>query len=99
MSFYIKMDNEIDICLPNEYTLEERIQLCDQIINEYPQYFDMSLSNTSHRLETMANYILDIANKDIEYPVLTSYKERRNKIKEITFSEIEQKYDNNEKFY
>lgn len=99
MVFYIKIDGGIDIQLPIEYTLDERISFCDNIINEHPQYFDMALNSTSHRLDIMANYILDAANKDGEYPLLTAYKERRNKIKEITFSEIEQKYNNNEKNY
>lgn len=99
MSYYIKMNNDLEINLPNEYTLKERIKLCEKIINDYPQFFEMSMKSTSYRLETMASYILDAADKNQEYTILTPYKERRNKIKEITFSEIEQKYDNNEKKY
>ena len=99
MSFYIKLDSETDIQLPVELELKERIEFCDEIINENPQCFDMALSGTSHRLEIMANYILEVADKGGEYPVLTTYKEKRNKIREKKFSELEEKYDNNDGFY
>lgn len=99
MSFYIKMDSEVDIDLPIEYSVDERIEFCDRIIQEHPEYFDMTLNSTPHRLDIMASYILDAVDKDGEYPLLTTYKVRRNKIKEVTFSEIEQKYDNNDRFY
>lgn len=99
MAFYIKMDSEVDIDLPIEYSVDERIELCDRIIQEHPKYFDMTFNSTPHRLDIMASYILDAVDKDGEYPLLTTYKERRNKIKEVTFSEIEQKYDNNDRFY
>lgn len=99
MSFYIKMDSEVDIDLPIEYSVDERIEFCDRIIQEHPEYFDMTLNSTPHRLDIMASYILDAVDKDGEYPLLTTYKKRRNKIKEVTFSEIEQKYDNNDRFY
>lgn len=99
MAFYIKLDGDSDYCLPSEYILEDRIELCYKIIDEYPQYFDMTLNSTPHRLDVMASYILEAANKDDDYPLLTSYKKRRNKNKEVTFGELEQKYDNIDKNY
>lgn len=99
MAFYIKLDGDSDYCLPSEYILEDRIELCYKIIDEYPQYFDMTLNSTPHRLDVMGSYILEATNKDDDYPLLTSYKERRNKIKEVTFGELEQKYDNIDKNY
>ena len=98
MSYTIKISEDLCFELPSEYGLQDRIDLCDKITKDYPQYFDMSLYNTPRRLEIMANYILEMADKGGEYPLLTLYKEKRNKYKEVTFGDFEKKYDNIQNF-
>ena len=43
----------------------------------------------------MANYILAGTNKGNDRPIITKYKEKKNRFKEVNFSELEQKYDKN----
>lgn len=98
MGYYIELNNELTITLPKDYNLEDRIKLCDTILNENIDYFDMGSHKTHTNLEIMANYILEVSPKDNEHSVLTEYKKKRNRNKEVLFSEIEQKYDNNKNF-
>lgn len=99
MAFFIKLDSGDKVDLPQEYDVHERVKFCDEIIDKYVDNFAVGLRNRSYRLEVMANYILDAADKDKEYPTITSYKEVRNKVRERKFSELEQKYDKNKQNY
>ena len=103
MAFYIKFDHNHEIELPSDKTLEERIALCNEIVDKYPQYFEQKLESSDRngagasyktmlRLSIMANYLLACAPKSSEYPILTNYKSNQNKVNEITFSDFEGKY-------
>lgn len=97
MSYFIKLENNEQVEFPTELDSNERVQLCDKIINEYYDDFSFKLKNAPFRLEIMANYILAGSNKDSEYPHITEYKAKKQKNKEITFSDFEYKYDKNSK--
>ena len=103
MSYNIKLDYNVDIELPTDKTLDERIDLCNEIINKYPEYFEQKLQTsdkngvgagykTMVRLSIMADYLLACSNKKGEYPILSDYKEKQIKVTEITFSDFEGKY-------
>ena len=103
MAYYIKFDYDDEIELPSDKTLEERIAICNEIIEAYPQYFEQKLQSSDRngssasyktmlRLSIMADYLLACAGKDSEYPTLTNYKDNQLKTTEITFSDFEGKY-------
>ena len=109
MNYYIKISNDLTIELSGELNTQERIKLCEDIIEEYPQYFkhyDSSIPFTigdggnkiSRRLEIMADYILASTKIDSEYTILSDYKEKRNKNSEVFFSELERKFNKNNEF-
>lgn len=103
MGYYIKLDNDDKIELPSELGTEQRIKLCEDIINSYPLYFKQCLpgSNCTElasykvemRLEVMANYILGSIDKDDDNPVMSEYKQKLVNNLEKPFSEFENKYD------
>lgn len=104
MAFYIRLDNDNEIELSTDLNLQERIKLCEDIIEQYPNYFryimpknnkDQNLSGNyaSMRLEIMGSYILDATEKDKDYPTLSKYKEKCIKNNEIGMNELE-KYNN-----
>ena len=106
MNYYIKISNDLTIELSGDLNTQERIKLCENIIEEYPQYFkhyDSSIPFTigdsgnkiSRRLEIMADYILASTKIDSEYTILSDYKEKRNKNSEVFFSELERKFNKN----
>ena len=103
MAYSIKLDLNNEIELPQHLDLQERIALCEEILEKYPEYFryvmpksardnDVAGRNVTIRLDIMGSYILDAAEKDKEYPVLSDYKKKRIKNNEINISELE-KYD------
>ena len=103
MSFYIKLDGNDDIELPNNKTLEERIALCNEIIDKYPEYFEQKLQignknegtasyKTMLRLSIMADYLLACDTKKGEYSTLSDYKIAQKNDNEITFSDFDGKY-------
>lgn len=100
MSYFLRLSHDVEIELPSELELQERIKLCEEIIDKYPDQFRYVLPKNSRdanifggqvsmRLEIMGSYILDAAPKDKEYPVLTEYKEKRIKTNEISMTELE----------
>lgn len=100
MSYFLRIGHDTEIELPSELELQERIKLCEEIIEKYPDQFRYVLpknnkdanifgNQVSMRLEIMGSYILDAAPKDKEYPVLTEYKEKRIKTNEISMTELE----------
>lgn len=106
MNFCLKLTRNEIVVLPSENSLQERIELCDRLINEFPDYFYQYSSTTTGvvgsakvcaRLEAMANYILSAADNSKEYPVMTEYRQKLVKNNEIPFSTLEKKYDFNEK--
>lgn len=100
MSYYIKLDQNNEIELPSDKTLEERIAICNEIIKKYPQYFEQKIDKGGSgagakaviRLSIMADYLLACCDNKGEYPTLTSYKENQQVVNEITFSDFEGKY-------
>lgn len=105
MSYYIRLDNDRTIELPTELNTKERIELCETIIADYPNYFQQCLagSNCSEvasykvelRLEIMANYLLNSIENKVEYPLISKYRSKQIKNNEKLFSEMEQRYDFN----
>lgn len=93
MSYFLKFDSGSKIELPTELDVHERVKFCEQVLDDYKDEFDIKMKNTSYRLEIMANYILAGANKDNDYPIITQYKDNKNKRKELYFSDLEHKYD------
>ena len=100
MAYYLKLNYDEEIELPTELDLNERIKLCEEIIDKYPDQFryimpknssDANIvgNRASMRLEIMGSYILDASPKDKEYPTLSEYKEKRIKSNEINMSELE----------
>lgn len=95
MTYYIKFEDGSEHELPVWLNTKERVEFCDFVIKMYRREFDVKLKNTSLRLEIMANYILAGTNKGNDRPIITKYKEKKNRFKEVNFSELEQKYDKN----
>ena len=94
-----------EVELPQELDLDERIALCQKIIDEYPDSFKYVLpqsnkdanivgNQASMRLELLGTYILNAVEKDKECPVMTEYKEKRVAKNEINMSYLEHKWDN-----
>lgn len=106
MAYYIRLDDDETIDLPTEYELQERIELCERIIEEYPKYFEQHIAGsncseqvarkTEIRLDIMANYILNSASTIERAPVLSRYKQKRVQNTEKSFSDLEHKYNFNE---
>ena len=105
MGFFIYLDKGRKIDLPNSRTCEERIKLCEQIIEKYPEYFEYALPsgkvsgpmNASEkvvqRLRVMGEYIYQ-SSPATENNVTTAWKKKRNKKKEIPFSTFKRRDDN-----
>lgn len=103
MAYYIRLDEDETIDLPTEYELQERIELCERIISEYPRYFEQHIAGadcaeqvarkTEIRLEIMANYILNSVGTTEQAPVLSRYKQKRVQNTERVFSDLEHKYN------
>lgn len=100
MAYYLKLNYDEEIELPTNLELEDRIKLCEEILEKYPNQFKYILpknssdpnivgNRASMRLEIMGSYILDASPKDKEYPTLTDYKEKRIKKNEINMSGLE----------
>lgn len=102
MSFCLKLKRNEIVVLPSEKNLQERIDFCNELIEQFSEYFYQHPSTVtgcigsakvSARLEAMANYILDAADKDKEYTILSNYKDNQIKMNEVSFSYLEQRYD------
>ena len=102
---YIRLMHGEEVELPQELDLDERIALCQKIIDEYPDSFKYVLpqsnkdanivgNQASMRLELLGTYILNAVEKDKECPVMTEYKEKRVAKNEINMSYLEHKWDN-----
>ena len=102
MAFYIRLSYDEEIELPTDLELKDRIKLCEDIIEKYPDQFRYVLpknnkdanivgNQASIRLEIMGTYILDASKRDKEYPTLSEYKEKRIKSNEINMSELEKR--------
>lgn len=102
MAFYIKISNEKTFILPTDIPTQERIALCNSIIEQNPEYFTQQISKPSKnestasskvcsRLDIMATYILngEARGSKQEYALLSAYKEGRNKATETIFSSID----------
>ena len=99
MAFYIRLNYDEEIELPTDLELDERMKLCEDIIEKYPDQFryvmpknskDANIvgNQASMRLEIMGSYILD-ASKDKSCHILSEYKEKRIRSNEINMSELE----------
>lgn len=99
MAFFIKFDKDNQIELPTELNLEERIKLCQEITDKYPEYFEVKMpennkdmniagNKASLRLEIMGSYILAGADNDKDYPTLTQYKQDMIKESECSLEEL-----------
>lgn len=100
MAYYLKLNYDEEIELPTNLELEDRIKLCEEILEKYPDQFKYILpknssdpnivgNRASMRLEIMGSYILDASPRSKEYPTLSDYKEKRIKSNEINMSELE----------
>jgi hypothetical protein len=95
---YLNINSNIKVDLPDNYNLEERKILCEQIIEEYKEYFTYTLPGTKNdrsgekvqrRLSVMATYIYN-SGKDIKTDnIMTEYREKRNREREIKFSTVD----------
>lgn len=85
---YLRLMDGSEIDLPNELELQERIDLCNKIIEEHEESFRyiMPKSNNdpnyvgtqaSIRLELMGTYILAATKRDKNIPIMSEYKEKR----------------------
>lgn len=88
------------ITLPNELETQERIELCEKIINENPWYFKYVLPKGTNdiigkkvemRLTIMANYILFSLKPigDEKKMIPTNYKMKHRNYTEIPFSNFD----------
>lgn len=102
MSFCLKLKRNEIVVLPSEKNLQERIELCNELLEQFSEYFYQYPSGITGcigsakvcaRLEAMANYILDAADKDKDCTILSKYKENQAKINEVAFSTLEKRYD------
>ena len=102
---YVRLMHGEEVELPQELDLDERIALCQKIIDEHPDSFKYVLpqsnkdannvgNQASMRLELLGTYILNAVEKDKECPVLTEYKEKKVNKNEINVSYLEHKWDN-----
>lgn len=101
---YVRLMNDEEIELPQELDLEERIALCQKIVDEHPMSFKyiMPKNNTdanivgeqaSMRLELLGTYILGAVEKDKEHPVMSRYKDKKISKNEVSMSYLEHKYN------
>lgn len=101
MNFCIKLNQNEIITLPADKNLQERIELCDRLIEEFSDYFYQQPSNDNGhigsskvcaRLEAMANYILNGASNE-RCTIMSEYKDKLVKNNEIPFSILENRYN------
>lgn len=106
MNFCIRLNQNEIITLPADKNLQERIELCDRLINEFSDYFYqqpstekgfVGSSKVCARLEAMANYILNGASNDSSCVIMSEYKDKLIKNSEIPFSTLENRYNYSEK--
>lgn len=99
---FLRINELITEELPEDLNIQERKILCQKIIDKYPDYFsyrlktcknDRSGEKAQNRLSVMAAYLYKCVKPKNDNNVMTNYKERRNRVKEIKFSEIGD-YDN-----
>ena len=102
---YIRLMHGEEVELPQELDVDERIALCQKIIDEHPDSFRYILpknskdsnivgNQASMRLELLGTYILGAAGRDREHTIMTEYKEKRVGQNEINMSYLEHKWDN-----
>lgn len=102
---YVKLMHGEEIELPQELDLNERIALCQKIIDDNPVSFRYILpknnkdpnvvgNQASMRLEVLGTYILGAVDNDKENPIITEYKEKRINKNEVSMSYLEHKWDN-----
>lgn len=93
-----------DIKLDSTMNVDERIEFCQEVIDEYEPYLTYRLPIDYHdnqcsaykiesRLERLATYILCAVPVDREYPWQTYYKEQRAKRNELDFTDLAPKND------
>lgn len=100
MVYKIFVGNE-KIVLPNEYTIEERINYCIELVSKYEEYFTYEISSSKVRngsasekvklrLDILGQYIYDASIDSIHNDnIITPDRRRRNNKREIVFSDIE----------
>lgn len=104
MVYKIFIENK-KIELPNGYTLEERIEYCKELISKYEEYFTYEITTSKItsssacekvklRLDILGQYIYDASTEGRDDTVITPCRRRRNRNREVIFSEIER--DTNE---
>lgn len=102
---YVRLMNDEEIELPQELELEERIALCQKIIDDHPISFEYIMpknnkdanivgEQASMRLEILGTYILSAVEKDKEHPVMSKYKDKKVSKNEVNMSYLEHKWDN-----
>lgn len=94
---YLKIDSNITVDLPEHLDIDERKELCNDIIEQYRDYLtyrlpttanDKSGENVQKRLSVLASYLYKCVKDTRSDNVLTEYKERRDRIKEVKFSTV-----------
>ncbi len=98
---YLKINDDIKIDLPDDLMIDERKDLCNEIIEKHKEYFNYTLptsksdrsgENVQKRLSVLASYLYNTV-KDIKTDnILTNHKERRDNVREIKFSVIDGLY-------
>lgn len=94
MANYCVFMGEDKIKLPNNLNTQERIELCQKIIDEHPEYFEYipptgkytkmhSSDKVKMRLATMGEYIYTSSTRGKDSSVITDWKKYRNKKNEI----------------
>lgn len=98
--FLIKFDRDKEIELDDNLELQDRIKLCQGLIDTYPDYFVYTLPKNSTdvnisglkvetRLDIMASYILAGSKRYKEDGLLSEYKEKLVAYNEINMSDLE----------
>ena len=104
MNFCIRLNQNEIIALPADKNLQERIELCDRLIEEFSEYFYqqptsekgvVGSSKVCARLEAMANYILNGASIG-SGAIISEYKDKLIRNTEVPFSTLENRYNFNE---
>lgn len=95
--------SSINIILPNEYDVEQRKELVNSILGEYPHEFEYKddmfdkkygsvVDNnkiTKIRLDILATYLIR-ADEKYTKNVMSRYKEKKRPLQEISFSQFKE---------
>jgi len=95
---YLKINEQIEIDLPEDLDIEDRKKLCQEIIDKYPDYFNYTLptskndkhgENVQRKLNILASYLYKCVKDTKTDNILTEYREKRNNKREIKLSTID----------